>query len=75
MSDTFDIKPKNNQTLDIKPVNSQAYDAKPKANINDPAFNEYETITSVREAGSWMGNPFITYGEAGTVSITRAKGG
>ena len=75
MSDTIDIKPKNNQTLDIKPVNSQTYDAKPKANINDSFFNEDETVTSVFLVGHYMGIPSLTYTVAGTVTFTQPRGG
>ena len=75
MGNTVDIKPKNNLVVDIKPLNSQTIDVKPKGSIDDPFFNEYETVTSVREVGGWMGNPFLTYGEAGTVTIVQPKGG
>ena len=75
MGNTVDIKPKNNLVADIKPTNSQTVDVKPKGNIDDPFFNEYETVDSVITVGAWMGSPFITYTVAQTVTFTQPKGG
>ena len=75
MGNTIDIKPKNNLVVDIKPTNSQTIDVKPKGNIDDPFFNEEESVTSVLTVGAWMGSPFITYTVAGTVTFNQPKGG
>ena len=75
MGNTVDIKPKNNLVADIKPKNSQTYDSKPKGNIEDPFFNEYETVNSVITVGMYLGIPGITYTVAGTVSFVQPKGG